>query len=194
MKIGYVRVSTLEQNDERQLEQMEKIGVDRIFREKISGKNIQDRKELKKMLRIVEEGDIIYIHDFSRLARSTKDLLEIVELLKKKGTSLVSLKENIDSNTPTGKLMLTMIAAINEFERLNLLERQREGILIAKRLGKYKGRKPIPYPENWEEIYQKWEKKEINSTKAREMLGLKKNTFYKLIKKWKESSDKEINV
>lgn len=186
MKIGYVRVSTLEQNDERQLEQMEKIGVDRIFREKISGKNIQDRKELKKMLRIVKEGDIIYIHDFSRLARSTKDLLEIVELLKKKGTSLVSLKENIDSNTPTGKLMLTMIAAINEFERLNLLERQREGILIAKRLGKYKGRKPIPYPENWEEMYQKWEKKEINSTKAREIVGLKKNTFYKLIKKWKE--------
>lgn len=194
MKIGYVRVSTLEQNDERQLEQMKKIGVDRIFREKISGKNIQDRKELKKMLRIVKEGDIIYIHDFSRLARSTKDLLEIVELLKKKGTSLVSLKENIDSNTPTGKLMLTMIAAINEFERLNLLERQREGILIAKRLGKYKGRKPIPYPENWEEMYQKWEKKEINSTKAREMVGLKKNTFYKLIKKWKESSDKETNI
>lgn len=194
MKIGYVRVSTLEQNDERQLEQMKKIGVDRIFREKISGKNIQDRKELKKMLRIVKEGDIIYIHDFSRLARSTKDLLEIVELLKKKGISLVSLKENIDSNTPTGKLMLTMIAAINEFERLNLLERQREGILIAKRLGKYKGRKPIPYPENWEEMYQKWEKKEINSTKAREMVGLKKNTFYKLIKKWKESSDKETNI
>lgn len=193
MKIGYVRVSTLEQNDERQLEQMEKIGVDRIFREKISGKNIQDRKELKKMLRIVKEGDIIYIHDFSRLARSTKDLLEIVELLKKKGTSLVSLKENIDSNTPTGKLMLTMIAAINEFERLNLLERQREGILIAKRLGKYKGRKPIPYPENWGDMYQKWENKEINSTKAREMLGLKKNTFYKLVKKWRERSNKETN-
>lgn len=187
MKIGYVRVSTLEQNDARQLEQMKKIGVDRIFKEKISGKNIEDRKELKKMLRLVKEGDIVYIHDFSRLARSTKDLLEIVELLKRKGTSLVSFKENIDSNTPTGKLMLTMIAAINEFERLNLLERQKEGILIAKRLGKYKGRKPISYPDNWEEVYQKWEKKEITALKAREMLGLKKNTFYKLAKKWKEN-------
>lgn len=95
-----------------------------------------------------KKGDIIYIHDFSRLARSTKDLLEIVEFLNKKNVNLIFFKENIDFNTATGKLMLTLIGAINEFERFNLLERQKEGILIAKKLGKYKGRKPISFPEN----------------------------------------------
>ena len=91
------------------------------------------------MLEFAREGDIIYIHDFSRLARSTKDLLDIVEQLNNKGIHLVSNKENIDSSTPTGKLMLTMIGAIAEFERQNLLERQKEGIAIAKEQGKFKG-------------------------------------------------------
>ena len=85
----------------------------------------------------------MYIHDFSRLARSTKDLLELVEQLQKKGVHLISNKEKLDTGTPTGKLMLTMIAAINEFERQNLLDRQREGIDIAKRNGVYKGRKRV---------------------------------------------------
>ena len=88
-------------------------------------------------------ADTVYIHDFSRLARSTKDLLELVEQLQKKGVHLISNKEKLDTGTPTGKLMLTMIAAINEFERQNLLDRQREGIDIAKRNGVYKGRKRV---------------------------------------------------
>lgn len=192
MKIGYVRVSTVEQNVARQLEQMSKFGVEKIFLEKVSGKNIKDRKELKKMLKKVKAGDIIYIHDFSRLARSTKDLLEIVEFLNKKDVNLVSFKENIDSNTPTGKLMLTMIGAINEFERLNLLERQREGIVIAKKLGKYKGRKAIPFPKNWEKIYKLWKAKEIKSMEAQEILKLKKNTFYKLIKDWESQNSIQV--
>lgn len=106
--------------------------------EKVSGKDT-NRPELQSMLDYIREGDTVYIHDFSRLARSTKDLLELVELFNKKDISLVSTKENLDTSTPTGKLMLTMIAAINEFERLNLLEHQREGIAIAKKQGKYKG-------------------------------------------------------
>ena len=142
----------MEQNEARQLKQMEKFEVEKLFTEKVSGKNIQDRDELKKMLEFVREGDTVYVHNFSRLARSTKDLLDITEFLNRKGVALVSFKESIDSSTPTGKLMLTMIGAINEFERTNLLERQREGILIAKQLGKYKGRKPIPFPKNWKEI------------------------------------------
>ena len=95
------------------------------------------------MLDWVKEGDTLVVHDFSRLARSTKDLLNIVEQLEKKTVDLISTKENIDTSTPTGKLMLTMIGAINEFERANLLERQREGIALAKAKGKYKGRKEI---------------------------------------------------
>lgn len=129
MKIAYVRVSTVEQNEARQIEALEKYGIEKWFTEKVSAKDI-NRPKLKEMLDFAREGDTIYIHDFSRLARSTKDLLEIVETLKAKGINLVSSKENIDTSTPTGKLMLTMIAAINEFERANLLERQREGIAI----------------------------------------------------------------
>ena len=191
MKIGYVRVSTVEQNEMRQLRQMDEFKVEKIFIDKASGKNIEDRFELKKMLEFAREGDVIYIHDFSRLARSTKDLLDITEFLNKKNVSLVSFKESIDSSTATGKLMLTMIAAINEFERTNLLERQKEGILIAKELGKYKGRKPIPFPPSWEEIYPLWKTREISGVEAMKILKLKKSTFYKLINDWNELENKK---
>lgn len=140
MRIAYIRVSTAEQNEFRQIEAMQKFGIEKWFTEKVSAKDT-NRPKLQELLEFAREGDIIHIHDFSRLARSTKDLLEIVELLHRKGVTLVSNKENIDTSTPTGKLMLTMIGAINEFERTNLLERQREGIAIAKRNGVYKGGK-----------------------------------------------------
>lgn len=186
MKIGYVRVSTVEQNEARQLEKMKEHGVEKLFIEKVSGKDMGSRAELQKMLEFAREGDTIYIHDFSRLARSTKDLLFITEELKRKNVELVSFKENIDTSTATGKLMLTMIGAINEFERENLLERQREGILIAQNLGKYKGRKPIPFPENWESVYPIWKNREITGVQAKKMLKLKHCTFYKLVRDWEE--------
>ena len=116
MKVAYVRVSPAEQNEARQIEALKKHSIEKWFTEKISGKSM-DRPQLQSMLDYVREGDTVYIHDFSRLARSTKDLLEIVERLQAKGVHLVSNKENLDTGTPTGKLMLTMIAAINEFER-----------------------------------------------------------------------------
>ena len=131
MKIGYVRVSSLDQNEERQLVTMKKHEVEKIFIEKVSAKN-KDRPKLQEMLDYVRDGDTIIIHDLSRLARNTKDLLEIVEYLNQKEVNLISNKEHIDSSTPMGKLMLTMIGAIYEFERANLLERQREGIALAK--------------------------------------------------------------
>lgn len=186
MKVGYVRVSSVSQNEERQLVQMEEKGIEKIYVEKVSGKNITDRKELQNMLEFVREGDTVYIHDFSRIARSVKDLLNMVDYLKQKGVALVSFKENIDSSTSTGKLMLTMIGAINEFERENILERQQEGIALAKLNGKYKGRKPIPFPENWEYIYNKWKNREITGVEAQKVLKLKHSTFYKFIKIWKD--------
>lgn len=141
MKYLYVRVSTVEQNEARQLEDAAKYGIpkDNIFIEKMSGKDT-NRPEFQRLLQTLKSGDTLYIHDFSRLARSTADLLRIVENLNQRNVHLVSSKENLDSSTPTGKLLLTMIGAINEFERTNLLERQAEGIAIAKREGKYKGR------------------------------------------------------
>ncbi|WP_330427941.1 recombinase family protein [Butyricicoccus sp. OF10-2] len=136
--IAYVRVSTVEQNDERQREALAAYQIDKWFCEKVSGKDT-NRPQLQAMLEFVREGDTVYVHDFSRLARSTADLLNIVDTLAAKGVHLVSRKEAVDSSTPTGKLMLTMIGAIAEFERANLLERQREGIAIAKREASTRG-------------------------------------------------------
>lgn len=153
MILGYVRVSTVEQNEARQLETMKKYNVEKIFSEKISAKDT-NRKMLQELLEFAREGDTIVIHDFSRLARSTKDLLNLVELLENKKVNIISSKESLDSSTATGKLMLTMIAAINEFERANLLERQKEGIALAKAEGKYKGRKEVRI-ENFEEYLEK---------------------------------------
>ena len=182
MIVGYVRVSTIEQNEARQMVTMDKYNVEKVFSEKVSAKDT-NRVELNAMLDYVREGDTIVVHDFSRLARSTKDLLEIVELLKGKGVNLISDKENIDSSTATGKLMLTMIGAINEFERTNLLERQREGIAIAKSKGKYKGRKEIKI-ENFEDQYNKYMNRELNKTQLAKELGVSRPTLDKLIKEY----------
>ena len=155
MNIGYVRVSTVEQNEARQVEGLKKHEIEKWFIEKVSAKDT-NRPQLEDMIEFAREGDTVYIHSLDRLARSTKDLLSIVEELQAKGIELVSNKENIDTSTATGKLMLTMIGAIAEFERANMLERQKEGIAIAKAEGKFKGRKAIGYPSNWEEVYKQW--------------------------------------
>ncbi|MBV4417189.1 recombinase family protein [Clostridium tyrobutyricum] len=188
MNIGYVRVSTVEQNEERQIAALKKHNIDKWFIEKVSAKDT-NRPQLKAMIDFAREGDNIYIHSLDRLARSTKDLLNIVDELQQKKIHLISNKENIDTSTATGKLMLTMIGAIAEFERANLLERQREGIAIAKRQGKYKGRKKIDFPENWNEVYQRWKSREIKGNEAMELLGLKRNTFYKLVKEYQKRGD-----
>ena len=181
MNIAYVRVSTVEQNEARQLEGLKKYEIDKWFTEKVSGKDT-NRPELKNMMEFVREGDTVYVHDFSRLARSTKDLLDIVEQLKTKKVHLVSNKENLDSSTPTGKLMLTMIAAINEFERTNLLERQREGIAEAKKRGVYKGRKEIRISDReWNDLFQKYMRREINKKEFAKLLHISRPTLDRLI-------------
>lgn len=184
MNIAYIRVSTVEQNEQRQIEAMKPFTIEKWFIEKISAKDT-NRPKLQELLEFAREGDTIHVHDFSRLARSTKDLLDIVEQLTQKNIYLVSNKENIDTSTPTGKLMLTMIGAINEFERYNLLERQREGIAIAKRNGKYTGgkRKNVP---NFENRYQRYLRREISKVALAKELRISRPTLDKLIKEYKE--------
>lgn len=179
--IGYIRVSTIDQNEARQLEALKKYNINKLFIEKQSAKDT-DRPEYQKMIEYIREGDTLYILDFSRISRGTADLLKIVEELQARKIKLVSIKENLDTSTPTGKLMLTMIGAINEFERTNLLERQREGIEIAKKEGKYKGRKPVEKPKNWDEIFSLYLQKELPATEAMKKLDLKKDIFYKFAK------------
>ena len=184
MRLAYIRVSTAEQNEQRQVEAMQRYGIEKWYTEKISAKDT-NRPKLKELLDFARDGDIIHIHDFSRLARSTKDLLDIVENLNRKGVHLVSNKENIDSSTPTGKLMLTMIGAINEFERANLLERQREGIALAKREGKYKGgkRKEIA---DFEAHYRRYMSREISKSALARELKISRPTLDKMIKEYKD--------
>lgn len=180
--IAYVRVSTAEQNEARQIEALKKHNIDKWFTEKVSGKNM-NRPQLEAMLDYVREGDTVYIHDFSRLARSTKDLLTIVEKLQNKKVHLVSNKENLDTSTPTGKLMLTMIAAINEFERENLLERQREGIAIAKEQGKFKGGQVKRIDDKtFTEAYERYQRRELTKTQLAAELKISRPTLDKLIK------------
>ena len=180
--IAYVRVSTADQNEERQIEALKNRNIDKWFIEKVSAKDM-NRPKLQEMMDYIREGDTVFIHDFSRLARSTKDLLEIVELLDKKKVDLVSNKENIDSSTPSGRLMLTMIGAIAEFERANLLERQREGIAIAKKQGKYKGRQPKAIDKDlFDAEYQKYRTRKINKGQFAKNLNVSRPTLDKLLK------------
>jgi DNA invertase Pin-like site-specific DNA recombinase len=180
MNIAYVRVSTVEQNEARQLEGLKKYNIDKWFNEKVSAKDTK-RPELNSMLDFARAGDTIYIHDFSRLARSTSDLLKLVEQMTAKGIHLVSNKENIDTSTATGKLMLTMIGAINEFERANLLERQKEGIDIAKKLGKFKGRKEVSI-KDFDSYYKRYKNREVNKIQLAKELNITRPTLDKLIK------------
>ena len=180
--VAYIRVSTVEQNEDRQLENLKQYQIDRIFSEKVSAKDTK-RPQLQEMLRYVREGDTVYINDFSRLARSTMDLLSIVEQLQSINVQLVSLKENIDTSTPTGKLMLQMIAAINEFERANLLERQREGIKCAKERGAYKGRKKIEVSEHdFSELYRLWTLHKMSKSEMAKKLNVSRTVIDRLIK------------
>jgi DNA invertase Pin-like site-specific DNA recombinase len=181
MKVGYVRVSTKEQNTIRQEALMQELEVEKIYIDKASGKN-KDRHELAAMINFVREGDMVIVESYSRLARNTRDLLDIVEHLQKKGVSFISKKEAIDTSTPSGRLMLTVFAGLYQFERESLLQRQAEGIFEAKQAGKYKGRKPIEVdPIKFKALYEQWKAKKITAVYMRKQLNLTAQTFYRRV-------------
>lgn len=185
-RIGYIRVSTEEQNTARQ--ELSLQNVDKTYIEKISGKSADNRPELKKMMEYVREGDTVVVESISRFARNTKDLLTLVDELKKKGVAFISLKESIDTTTPQGQFMLTVFGAMAELERESILQRQREGIAIAKQEGKYKGRQPIEVDDNaFQQVCKAWRAGEITATEAMRRVGLKPNTFYRRVKEFDKS-------
>ena len=186
MLLGYVRVSTLEQNEERQTRALLEAGVepDAIYTDKKSGKNA-DREQLKALLKFARRQDVVITESISRIARNTRDLLAIVDDLSSRGIEFVSLKEKIDTSTPQGKFMLTVFAAMASLEREQTLERQREGIAIAREKGVYKGgqKKKID-KDKFVAAVARWRAGEITATKAMELLELKPNTFYRRVKEW----------
>ena len=185
--IAYVRVSTAEQNETRQKEALKKYDIDTWFIEKASGKDT-NRPRLQEMLEYIREDDTVYVEEFSRLGRSTADLLNTVQQIEDVGAKFVSLKENFDTKTPTGKLQMTMMAAIAEFERSMILERQREGIAIAKREGKYKGRKAVSVP-NIGTYYDKYMRRKGTKVSIAHELGISRTTLDKLFREYERSSD-----
>lgn len=159
---------------------MRELGVEQVFIDRVSGKNT-DRPELKRMMSFVREGDTVIVEAISRFARNTKDLLDLVEQLSAKEVEFISKKEAIDTTTPTGKFMLTVFGAVAELEREYILQRQREGIAVAKQNGVYKGRKPIEHPK-FAEIVSLWKGGEITAVEAMKRLNMKPSTFYRKVK------------
>ena len=186
MKLGYIRVSTVEQNEERQTRALIEKGVSKenLYIDKQSGKNA-DREQLKALLAYCRKGDTVITESISRIARNTKDLLTIVEQLTNKGVDFVSLKECIDTSTPHGKFMLTVFGAMAELERESILERQREGIAIAKEQGLYQGRQKMKVDrERLEAVVREWRENKITAVEAMKRLDMKPNTFYRRVKEW----------
>jgi DNA invertase Pin-like site-specific DNA recombinase len=184
MNIFYARVSTEEQNEARQIQLAKENGIDEryIFIDKQSGKDT-NRKEYQRMMNFVREGDCLIVESISRIARNTADLLNIVAELQKKGVEFVSKKENIDTNTPQGKFMLTVFGAMAELEREQILQRQREGIAIAKAEGKYKGKPKMAIDDSaLVAECKKWRAGEQTATETMKKLNLKPNTFYRRVK------------
>lgn len=181
MNIAYVRVSTATQNTDRQTEELKKYEIEKWFIDKTSGKNM-DRPEFKKMMNFVREGDTIFFKDFSRVARNTKELLNWLDEMSDRKVRLVSEKEGFLSEGANGRLLITILAALHEFERTLILENQAEGIAIAKQKGKYKGRKPLMKPKNWDEVILQLRNKEITVKKASQELNISVSTIYRKMK------------
>lgn len=190
MRVAYVRVSSREQNTARQDELMRSLGVEKVYTDKISGKNT-DRPELIKMMEFVREGDCVIVESISRLERNTKDLLEIVESLQKKHVDFISQKEVLDTSTPTGRFMLTVFAAVAEMEREYIRERQREGIDIAMREGRFNGR-PKKEIDIFEEVYNEWKNSKITAAGASRLMGIARSTFYRRVKEYEGNMEIDL--
>lgn len=184
MIIGYVRVSTKNQNTIRQEVLMQELKVDELYIDKLSGKN-KERPELKKMLDFVRIGDTVVVESISRFARNTRDLLDLLDQLNEKRVQFISKKESIDTNTPSGKFMLTVMGAMAELERENILERQAEGIAIAKAEGRFNGRPKVEI-ENFEKLYDDWKKNKLTVSKICKENGIARSTWYRKVKKYEE--------
>ena len=193
MKVGYVRISTREQNTARQDVLMEKLGVERVYTDKLSGKDTQ-RPELQKMMDFVREGDVVVVESFSRFARNTRDLLDLTATLEEKGVRFISQKEAIDTDGPAGKLMLTIFGALAQFERETILERQAEGIAIAKVEGRMTGR-PRKAVDTFENVYLDYKNGKISAAQGARKLGIARSTWYRKVKELAaiEADNEEID-
>ena len=185
MKIGYARVSTQDQNLDRQLDNLRSAGCERIFNEKMTGTR-SDRPELKAMLMTLRSGDVLVIDSFSRLSRSTKDLLSLVEQLTGMGVHLVSLKENLDTTTATGKLMLTMLSALSQFERDLIAERTVDGLKAARARGRCGGRPRSGSDKDRKQAYAMYKANVMTCKEIADKFGVSLSTLNRWVRSEKQ--------
>ena len=182
MRVGYIRVSTVEQHEDRQVKDLtENAKVSKVFIDKLSGKDT-NRPQLNAMIDYVREGDTVVVSEYSRLARSTKDLLNIIDTLENKGVTVISMKEKLDTSTPDGEFMLTVLAGVATLERKLMLQRQREGIAIAKANGKYKGRQSKQKPDDWESLKAMYMSRQITVSEIAKRCDVSRPIVYKWLK------------
>lgn len=182
MRVGYIRVSTVEQHEDRQVKDLiENAEVSKVFIDKLSGKDT-NRPQLNAMIDYVREGDTVVVSEYSRLARSTRDLIDIIETLQNKGVTVISMKEKLDTSTPQGEFMLTVFAGIATLERKLMLQRQKEGIAIAKANGKYKGRQSKQKPEDWESLKAMYMSRQITVSEIAKRCDVSRPIVYKWLK------------
>lgn len=182
MIVFYARCSTAEQNEARQLEDAKQCQAEKVFVDKLSGKNT-DRPQLKAMLAFVREGDKVICSDISRIARNTRDLLAILDELQRKGVAFQSLKEAIDTATPQGQFMLTVFAALAQLERDCIRQRAEEGMRIAMQEGRIKGRPQVPIDEKeFRAVCARWRAGELTAVQAQQLLKMNPSTFYRRVK------------
>ena len=181
MIIGYARTSTLDQTAglEAQQRELTHAGCEKVFVEQVSSVDVKAREKLAEALEYVREGDTLVVTRLDRLARSVAHLLEVLETLSGKGASLRILSMGIDTGTATGKLMLTILGGVAEFEREIMLERQREGIAKAKAAGKYKGRKPTAKAKA-EEV-RAMHDEGVGATEIAKRLGIGRASVYRAL-------------
>lgn len=184
MKVGYVRISTKEQNTARQDVLMKSLGVEKVYTDRMSGKST-DRPELHKMMDFVREGDSLTVESISRFARNTRDLLDLTAALAEKKVQFISKKENIDTNTSAGKFMLAVFGALAELERDNILERQAEGIAIAKAEGRMNGR-PRKVVDCFESVYLDVKEGKLSASEGARQLGISRSTWYRKVREYEE--------
>ena len=183
-----MRVSSQGQNTARQEVLMQELGVEKVFIDKQSGKDTS-RPELKKMMDFVREGDVVIVESISRFARNTKDLLELVEQLSQRHIQFISRKEALDTSTPSGRFVLTIFGAVAQLEREYLLQRQKEGIAIAKQDGKYKGRRAVHRPEQ-DAVIAAWQRGEITAVEGMRRLNVSKTTYYRIVRGQNKQSER----
>lgn len=191
MNLGYIRSSCHLENDKVQRKYLDKENIDKLF-EDVLDRARDPKKNLKELINYAREGDLIIVYDYSRVASSLDILVDFIDSVLAKGANVKFIKEKMDTSTKVGVSKLKIFKNILEFERYAVNEAKVEGIKLASRKGCYKGREQIPRPENWLEVFTQYDKQNITGITAMKALGLKKSTFYRMVKEQRQSDLEDI--